>query len=556
MDCSPGRAPSGRRRLFPFVVAGLLASASLVVWSLPVSAQQSEVNPNIRFRSLSQPQPYMMSGGLIPHRGGTRMGGPVVIDSSTTSGNRHQAAAVAPSPRQQTASHGTGPRSYGAGRRIPDRGMSGNPAGTSFQAPLIQPRFYTPASHQAPIVISSAGTTGFGDGTGSPLSARRSYGLKPPPPSNPRSRLDIDSRSAYAAGVSGSRAESGLGAVAPGVLVISGAGAAPSQGSRSLTGGNYAIWQPQPRPQTAWASGAGKARSQFTGEDNPQIARVQTPEVLVISSDTVAPERSSQVHVQVPGSQAKPAPALKTATSSAPATPKQPSQPEPERDQPALPSTPPRQPRPPETQPVADTSGQDDKATPQAGGKPDDSSSETRIAGVTGSTRIDEARAAAADSLPETPDQPPSEAMSDATPAASDSEIAAVTEASEVPAAAPTPRETETSAPPRSDGGGGFLTRILFEANDEELSETARNKLVDVAEHMRQNERERVALMSFAAGGTEEDSAARRLSLTRALEVRRFLMEQDIRSTRVDVRAKGNQGNSDPRDRVDIVIVR
>jgi len=45
----------------------------------------------------------------------------------------------------------------------------------------------------------------------------------------------------------------------------------------------------------------------------------------------------------------------------------------------------------------------------------------------------------------------------------------------------------------------------------------------------------------------------RRLSLSRALAVRAFLIDQGVRSTRLDVRALGDKTGDGPADRVDIV---
>ena len=50
-------------------------------------------------------------------------------------------------------------------------------------------------------------------------------------------------------------------------------------------------------------------------------------------------------------------------------------------------------------------------------------------------------------------------------------------------------------------------------------------------------------------------AAARRLSLSRALQVRSYLIDQGVRSTRIDVRALGANVPSGPADRVDIKTV-
>ena len=62
-------------------------------------------------------------------------------------------------------------------------------------------------------------------------------------------------------------------------------------------------------------------------------------------------------------------------------------------------------------------------------------------------------------------------------------------------------------------------------------------------------------LVAYAEGDDSEASKARRLSLSRALAVRGYLIKQGIRSTRMDVRALGNKVEGGPGDRVDVVVV-
>jgi outer membrane protein OmpA-like peptidoglycan-associated protein len=65
----------------------------------------------------------------------------------------------------------------------------------------------------------------------------------------------------------------------------------------------------------------------------------------------------------------------------------------------------------------------------------------------------------------------------------------------------------------------------------------------------------RVQINAYAAGTQETVSAARRLSLSRALNVRSYLIEQGVRSTRIDVRAIGLPEDNGPADRVDILLL-
>ncbi len=62
-------------------------------------------------------------------------------------------------------------------------------------------------------------------------------------------------------------------------------------------------------------------------------------------------------------------------------------------------------------------------------------------------------------------------------------------------------------------------------------------------------------LQAYASGGPTTTSNARRLSLKRALSVRSVLIENGVRSTRINVRALGDTNEQNSTDRVDILYV-
>lgn len=97
--------------------------------------------------------------------------------------------------------------------------------------------------------------------------------------------------------------------------------------------------------------------------------------------------------------------------------------------------------------------------------------------------------------------------------------------------------------------------RVLFENKSAKISDSARAPLEELSNAMKERENLRVQLMAYADGTSETASQARRLSLSRALAVRSFLINQGVRSTRMDVRALGNKAESGPSDRVDAVLV-
>jgi outer membrane protein OmpA-like peptidoglycan-associated protein len=99
----------------------------------------------------------------------------------------------------------------------------------------------------------------------------------------------------------------------------------------------------------------------------------------------------------------------------------------------------------------------------------------------------------------------------------------------------------------------GDLTQIVFAGESAELPADILPQLDAVAEKLLQDENLRLQLMAYAAGTEDTASKARRISLSRALAVRAYLIGKGIRSTRMDVRALGNKVEGEPADRVDIV---
>ena len=63
-------------------------------------------------------------------------------------------------------------------------------------------------------------------------------------------------------------------------------------------------------------------------------------------------------------------------------------------------------------------------------------------------------------------------------------------------------------------------------------------------------------LLAYAGEPNLTASKARRLSLSRALAVRSYLIKKGVRSTRIDVRALGNKTNLGAPNRVELKIIK
>lgn len=127
--------------------------------------------------------------------------------------------------------------------------------------------------------------------------------------------------------------------------------------------------------------------------------------------------------------------------------------------------------------------------------------------------------------------------------------------------AAPVPQQVAALPPSpapvaATSGFRGDTLTVPFSAESAHLSDSVHADLDRLAKRMLKDDGLGLQLLAYADGDEASASKARRLSLSRALEVRKYLMEKGLRSTRIEVRALGNklEGSGSP-DRVDAVLV-
>ena len=101
---------------------------------------------------------------------------------------------------------------------------------------------------------------------------------------------------------------------------------------------------------------------------------------------------------------------------------------------------------------------------------------------------------------------------------------------------------------------GDNFGQVRFRAGSSVLTRDDEDRLKAMADKVASTEA-RLQLKAYAEGIGNDTSKARRLSLSRALAVRSFLIENGLRSTRIDVRALGLARDGDVPDRVDIVLL-
>ena len=101
---------------------------------------------------------------------------------------------------------------------------------------------------------------------------------------------------------------------------------------------------------------------------------------------------------------------------------------------------------------------------------------------------------------------------------------------------------------------GDNALEVRFRSGSSVLSRDDERRLKAMAQSLATTET-RLQLKAYAEATGNDTSKARRLSLSRALVVRSFLIENGLRSTRIDVRALGIARDGGAPDRVDIVTI-
>lgn len=123
---------------------------------------------------------------------------------------------------------------------------------------------------------------------------------------------------------------------------------------------------------------------------------------------------------------------------------------------------------------------------------------------------------------------------------------------------APTPVVSAPVAKTATLDAGQDSFRLLFGGQSADLSQDYTAVLDQIAARLTNSKDSKIQLRAFADGTPETTSKARRLSLTRALTVRSYLLDKGVSATSMDVRALGvAPAKADTSaDRVDIVFIR
>ncbi len=118
------------------------------------------------------------------------------------------------------------------------------------------------------------------------------------------------------------------------------------------------------------------------------------------------------------------------------------------------------------------------------------------------------------------------------------------------PASAPAPLPDEPGPVKAS------LISLEFKKDLSELQPDQKRIIdTDILPKLAANKETRLQILAYASPSKEGQSSARRVSLSRGLALRSYMLEKGIVPSRMDIRALGENTNEKPVDRVDLVLV-
>lgn len=158
---------------------------------------------------------------------------------------------------------------------------------------------------------------------------------------------------------------------------------------------------------------------------------------------------------------------------------------------------------------------------------------------------------------PPAPALPPPPSATPAKPAANVPAVAAG------PSPAPTTPGSSTAAtgtpPPLNvpalgaESSESSKSSVGFAKDTTELSDDAKGQLNGIADKVKASQGS-VRVIAYASGTADEASMARRVSLSRALSIRAFLISKGVNQLSINVQALGNQVPGGPADRADVFV--
>jgi len=120
----------------------------------------------------------------------------------------------------------------------------------------------------------------------------------------------------------------------------------------------------------------------------------------------------------------------------------------------------------------------------------------------------------------------------------------------------PPPPRTAALAPAREGFGVGRSYRLAFATGLSKLDGASTSLLDEIAGGTKSDSSIRLKLLAYAGAAGQTASQSRRLSLSRALAVRSYLIDKGVRSVQFEVQARGKKLEGGPPDRVDVIVTK
>jgi len=95
---------------------------------------------------------------------------------------------------------------------------------------------------------------------------------------------------------------------------------------------------------------------------------------------------------------------------------------------------------------------------------------------------------------------------------------------------------------------------VNFKTTETSVPLTYKSELDKIISRVKANDKERVSILAYASSVGDQPSTARRVSLSRALSVRAYLIDAGISNMRINVQAEGDKNPGGNPDRVDVFV--
>lgn len=97
---------------------------------------------------------------------------------------------------------------------------------------------------------------------------------------------------------------------------------------------------------------------------------------------------------------------------------------------------------------------------------------------------------------------------------------------------------------------------MVFKPTETAMPLTVKESIDKLVADLKANEAQRVNLVAYASAAADQASTARRVSLSRALSVRAYLIDNGINTLRINVQAEGDKNPGGEADRVDVFVTK